>query len=87
MHEYEIKVWYNSLITNEVTVCLLKIAKLNECTRSCSQIQCLIDGHNLKEIDPWETYFHMVQNSLKQCKEGENVMKIGHFRIIYLVHH
>ena len=33
---------------------------------------CLIDESNLKEIEPWEGYFYVVQ---KQCEEEEGEEK------------
>ena len=48
----------------------------------------LIDAPNLKEIDPWEGYFHVAQKFFKSCakkKEKKYVKKIGQFLEVYVL--
>ena len=40
---------------------------------------CLIDMPNLKEIDPREGYFYVVQKFFKSGVKKKNVKKIGQF--------
>ena len=45
----------------------------------------LIDVPNLKEIDPWEDYFYVVQKFFKSgAKKKKNVNKIGQFLEAYI---
>ena len=50
----------------------------------------LIDVPNLKEIEPWEGYFYMVQkffkSGAKKKKEKKNVKKMGQFLEVYTLH-
>ena len=39
---------------------------------------CLIDVPNLKEINPWEGYFYVVQKFFKSSAK-KNVKKLGNF--------
>ena len=54
---------------------------------------CLIHVPNLKEIDPWEGYFYVVETFFKSSakkkeKKKKNVKKIGQFLEVYnLVYH
>ena len=47
----------------------------------------LIDVPNLKEIEPWEGYFYMVQKFFKSsAKKKKNVKKMGQFLEAYSLH-
>ena len=46
---------------------------------------CLIDVPNLKEIDPWEDYFYVVQKFFKSGAKKKNVNKIGQFLEAYIL--
>ena len=47
---------------------------------------CLIDVPNLKEIDPWEDYFYVVQKFFKSsAQKKKNVNKIGQFLEAYIL--
>ena len=52
----------------------------------------LIDVPNLKEIEPWEGYFYMVQKFFKsgakkkKKKEKKNVKKMGQLLEVYILH-
>ena len=47
---------------------------------------CLIDVPNLKEINPWEDYFYVVQKFFKSgAKKKKNVNKIGQFLEAYIL--
>ena len=49
---------------------------------------CLIDVPNVKEIEPWEGYFYVVQKFFKSSakkKEKKNVKKIGQFLEVYIL--
>ena len=46
----------------------------------------LIDVPNLKEIEPWEDYFYVVQKFFKRgAKKKKNVKKIGQFLEVYIL--
>ena len=47
---------------------------------------CPIDVPNLKEIEPQEGYFYVVQKFLKSdAKKKKNVKKIGQFLEVYIL--
>ena len=46
----------------------------------------LIDVPNLKEIEPWEGYFYVVQKFFKSGVKKKNVKKMGQFLEAYILH-
>ena len=46
---------------------------------------CLIDVPHLKEIEPWEDYFYVVQTFFKSDAKKKNVKKIGQFLEVYIL--